>query len=98
MHTNDFFRKLYDTISSYTQKLLVSINDKTIPNFSIFRFESVEIRIKSSIIWIIISKSDIGISIFDKIIQKISMMNDQYNDSFLIRFTVGKNNILLIEL
>ena len=62
-------------------------------------FESEEITVKNSVICIIISKSDIVILLFDKkIIQKISMANMKYHDSFLRRCTVGKNYIRSILL
>ena len=62
------------------------------------KFKSTKIKIKSSIIRIIISKTDITISFFDKIIRKISIVTIKYHDSFLRRFTLHKSDILLIEL
>ena len=65
----------------YTEKLFVPINGKTMPVLY-FASKSAEIRVKSSIVRIIIPKSDIAMPVFDKKIQKISILTIKYHDLF----------------
>lgn len=61
-------------------------------------FESRDIGVKIVIIHSVISKFDIAILDFNKIISKISMVNMKYDDSLVRRITVGKDDMLLSKL